>query len=112
MQLAIIFTIAIWMFTIPVWRPIISGRQLPATYWTSIIALTFSSLLQIVFTICVGTDLIPLAYSLRFAVVGAPCCLIAIVLAIIKPAKAGESRQVIGCAFLGLTMWLIFITLH
>jgi hydrogenase/urease accessory protein HupE len=112
MALTVIFSIAIGMFTIPMWLPINSGRQLPTTYWAAVVALTFSSLLQIVFNVCVDTELIPLAYSLRFAAVGAPCCLIAMLLAIINSPKANESRRVIGCAIAGLTMWLIFTTLH
>ena len=112
MALSVIFAIAIGMFTIPAWRPIIFGRQLPTAYWAAVTALTFSSLLQIAFDVSVGTELIPLAYSLKFASVGAPCCAIAIVLAMTNSAMASEFRQVIGCAIIGLMMWLIFVTLH
>jgi hypothetical protein len=112
MTLSVIFSIAIGLFTIPVWEPITSGRRRLPTYWAAVIALTFSSLLQIVFNVCVDRDLIPLAYSVKFAAVGAPCCLIAISLAMINLAKANEFRLVIGCAIMGLTMWFIFTTLH
>lgn len=67
-MLSVIFSVAIGLFTIPVWEPITSGRQLLPTYWAAVIALTFSSLLQIVFNVCVDRDLIPLAYSVKFAV--------------------------------------------
>jgi hypothetical protein len=112
MALTVIFSIAIGLFTIPVWEPITSGRRLSPIYWAAVIALTFSSSLQIVFNVCVDRELIPLAYSVKFAAVGAPCCLIAMLVAIINSAKANEFRLVIGCAIMGLTMWLIFTTLH
>jgi hypothetical protein len=112
MELTVIFTIAIGLFTIPVWRPITSGLKLPTAYWVAVGALTFSSVLQIAFIYRVGTEHIPLTYSAKFVTVGAPCCVIAMLVAIIHLARANEFRLVIGCAILGLTMWFFFDTLH
>jgi hypothetical protein len=112
MVLTVIFAIAIGLFTIPVWRPITSGLKLPTAYWAAVCALTFSSILQIAFIYRVGTELIPLSDSGKFVTVGAPWCLIAMLVAIVYSARANEFRLVIGCAILGLTMWFIFATLH
>ena len=112
MTLTIIFVIFILAFTIRAWLPIISNRQLSLKYWIAILALTFSSLLQIVFNVCVGTGRLPLDYSLRFAAVGSPCCLIALVLASIDSKKVDTSKGVVVGAILGLLMWYVFITLH
>jgi hypothetical protein len=75
-------------------------------------ALTISSLLQITFSICLGAGLLMLGYSLRFAAVGAPCCVMALVLVRNDPQKAREYYRVLLGAILGLFMWLFLVTLH
>jgi hypothetical protein len=112
MALTVIFGAVILAFTVPARLPIISKRQLSPALWRALIALTISSLLQMIFNVCVGTGLLLLENSLRFAAVGAPCCVMALVLAQNDPQKAREYYRVLLGAILGLFMWLFFITLH
>ena len=112
MALTVIFCVCILTFTIPSWLPVVSKRRLSPALWRALVALTFSSLLQMIFNVCVGTGLLTLDHSLRFAAVGSPCCVMALVLARDDPRREREYKRVVLGATLGLVMWLIFITLH
>jgi hypothetical protein len=107
--MVVLFAILILIFTIPAWLPILS---ISPALWRARIAFTFSSLLQIAFDVCVGKQVLTLDYSLKFAAVGIPCCVMAVVLARADPTKASAYRRVALGATVGLAMWLFFITLH
>ena len=111
MTLTVIFAAAILTFTFLAWLPIVQRRGLSPPLWRALIALTFSSLLQMAFIICVGT-LFTLDYSLRFATVGLPCCVMSLVLARTDAAKAKAYRQIVLGASWGIAIWIVFITLH
>jgi hypothetical protein len=81
-------------------------------YWIALISFTISSLLQLTFNVCLDKHLILLDSSLKFAVVGGPFGLIALLLAITKSMKAEGSKELTVGASLGLVMWYIFVTLH
>ena len=107
--MAVLLSVLTVMCAIPAWLPIISKRQLSPGLWKAIIALTFSSLLQIIFVVCVGMRLLTLHHSLKFAAVGIPCCLVAFVLVFREISK---TSGIISGAGLGLAVWLLLITLH
>jgi hypothetical protein len=107
--MAVLLSVLVVTCAIPAWLPIISKRQLSPGLCKAIIALTFSSLLQIIFVVCVGMRLLTFDHSLKFAAVGIPCCLLAFVLAFRETRRT--SGIILG-AGLGLAMWLLFITLH
>jgi len=71
-----------------------------------------SSLIQLVFIACVGARLITLDYSLRFAAVGVPCVVIAIVFALSKEHELTMPRGALIGSSLGLAIWLLLITMH
>jgi hypothetical protein len=74
--------------------------------------LTVSSLLQIAFISLVHEDVLTLDYSLKFAALGVPFCVVALVLASRgKPSSDGPRRPVLE-ASLGLAMWMFLTTLH
>ena len=96
----------------PAWYPLIKKRQLPRSYRVAVMFLTLSSLLQLVFIVCVGARLIPLDYSLRFAAVGIPCAGLAIGFAFRKEQKLAMPRGASIGSSLGLVIWLFLITIH
>jgi hypothetical protein len=108
----VLFSSLILAFAIPAWVPIIRNRQLWPKLRTPVITVTFSALLQLVFVNCVARGLFTLDYSLRFAAVGIPCSVLALVL---RPKDTVTWRSRIGVilgSLLSLAMWLLLITLH
>ena len=97
---------------VPAWYSLIKKRQLPQRYRISVMFLTLSSLLQLVFIVCVGARLIPLDYSLRFAAVGIPCAVLAIGFALRKEQKLAMQRGASIGSSLELAIWLLLITIH
>jgi hypothetical protein len=110
--MGILLVVLILALSIPAWLPVILRRRLSPALWRSSIAFTFSSLLHLVFAICVDKRLLTLDYSLKFAALGIPCCVMALVLARRGVIQTGEPRGVVVSSTLGLIMWLFFITVH
>jgi hypothetical protein len=74
--------------------------------------LTLSSLLQIAFIVLVGKQALPLNYSLKFAALGIPFCVLALVLARRGKQSTNRPQGAVAGAWLGLVMWMFLITLH
>jgi hypothetical protein len=105
--MAAIFVGAIFLFAIPAWLPVVLNPKSWLRVRSAVIAFTVSDILQLVFVIGVGVRLFPLDFSIRFAAVGAPFCIVAMVLGV-----AGGNVGVIVSGFLSLLGWLFFILLH
>jgi len=112
-KFGILLSTLIVLFAIPAWVPIVGNRQLWPKLKRPLIAVTFSALVQLAFVNGVQTlRLFTLDYSLRFAAVGIPCSLLALVL--VSKDSAGRSARigVVVSSSLIFAMWLFLITAH
>jgi hypothetical protein len=80
-QLAVVLIACIVFFTIFPWRRILGARPIPWASLRPVVLLTLSSLLQLAFVVLVAANVIGLDNSLKFAGLGLPICVFAIVLA-------------------------------
>jgi hypothetical protein len=108
----ILFTLLVIIFATPAWVPIIRNRQLWPKLRQSLIALSLSGALQLVFVNGVALELFLLNYSLRFAAIGVPCSVLALVLCARSGVSSSARVGVVVSSWLSLAMWLLFITLH
>jgi hypothetical protein len=108
--MAQVFLILIVASLVPVSIALFRRGQLSSQLWKATGAVVFSACLQVVFVIFVDKNLLPLAYSFRFAVVGIPACLLAIIFATRTHGK-GRAGATISSS-IGLVIWAILITLH
>jgi hypothetical protein len=97
---------------LPVLLPILSNVQILPGYRISVIACVFNALLQIAFIVLVERQSLQLNSSLKFAAVGIPCCILALITARRGDSRGKSPRGAIASASLGLAMWMILITLH
>ena len=74
--------------------------------------LSLSSLLQVIFIVLVDRNVLTADYSLRFAALGLPLCILALVLASRGKRKRDLARGTVTCIILGLVMWMFLITAH
>jgi hypothetical protein len=72
---------------------------------------TASAVSQIVFLICVGSNLFDLSYSHQFAAFGAPAYTLALVITLVST-RAARSFGVGISSFAGLFLWLFLVMLH
>lgn len=110
--MAAVLSICVLLFTIPAWWLTVSKRPISTAALKPILSFTLSSLLQIAFIVLVGKDMLPLSYSLKFAVLGIPFCVLALVLVRRAKQSSDPPRGVVAGAWLGLAMWMFLITLH
>jgi len=105
-----LFLLLIAASLVPVCSPLFRPGLLSGQFWKAIGAVAFSAYLQTIFVISVAKDMLTLDYSLRFAIVGIPSCILAIVLA-----KRGHGDWRPGATIspaIGMIIWAILITLH
>jgi hypothetical protein len=109
-----IFALFIIALTISAWWPVTFGHKRPVGSWLPCIAITVSSCMQFLFIVCLYRNLVLLDSSMRFARIGAPFCLIALLLAVGSRSLRADGRggRIIVSAFLGLTIWGFFLTAH
>jgi hypothetical protein len=107
-----ILLVAICVFGLPAWIPGFRGKYSePLLGWAfGLIAL--NEILQLIFVAAVGTDLIPLYYSARFALVGLTLCLAGGIIGLTGGMRHGVG---IGClvtdAF-SMFCWLFLVSMH
>jgi hypothetical protein len=109
-DMAQLFLLLIAASLVPVCSPLFRRGPLSGQFWKAIGAVAFSACLQIIFVISVARNVLTLEYSLRFAIVGIPTCILAIVLA-----KRGHGNWRPGATIspaIGMVIWAILITLH
>jgi tellurite resistance protein TehA-like permease len=109
--LAAILGTCVFLFTASAWRPVLKMPN-SARMLRSVLFLTLSSVLQIVFLVLVSKKILTLEYSLRFAAFGFPLCVLALVLARHGRQQKDQSRGAVIEAWLGLAMWMFLITAH
>jgi hypothetical protein len=109
---SIVLTICVLLFTVSAWKQIIFRRPISTASLSPAMSLTVSSLLQITFISLVQKQVLTLDYCLKFAALGVPFCVLALVLARRgKQSNDGPRRPVLE-AFLGVAMWMFLITFH
>ena len=113
-QLDVAFSALILVSVIPAWVPIAWNHQLWPKLGRPVIAVTLSALVQLAFVNCVARGLFTLDYSLRFAAVGIPCSVLALVLGSKAKDSVGSRARVsvVVSSWLNLLIWLFLITLH
>jgi len=99
-------------FTIPQWMPERYGHHPSPAYWTAVLALSGSSLLQVTFALLLYLKAFPLAYSTKFAAIGLPCCVAAIATGVIGKKRGFETGRPLVGGFAGVLVWLVFVTIH
>ena len=107
-----VIAVFILLSAIPAWAPIVRNHQTWPLFRPSLVLFAASAVLQLVFVGCVGAGWLLLGHSVRFAEIGIPCCMLAIVLALTSRKGAAKSIGLIVSSSLGLAVWLFFITLH
>jgi hypothetical protein len=107
-----IFIAMVVAISIPALLPVIQDDPLSISHRRAVMAFAASSLLQIVFLIYIEKQTITLDYSSRFAALGVPCCILALVLKHKDITRQYKSGGIMLGAILGLVMWFFLITLH
>jgi hypothetical protein len=110
--LAVVLIAYVVCSTLFTWQPIFLRRRTSRASFRPILFLTLSSVLQVTFIVLVGRDVLPLDYSLRFAALGVPFCILALVLASRSKGASDLPRGTATCISLGLVMWIFLTTVH
>jgi hypothetical protein len=110
----IVFSALILAFVIPAWVPIAWHPELWPKLKRPVGAVTLSALLQLVFINLVQIGPLTLDYSLWFAAVGGPCCVLALTLGVNVKSSVGSPAAfgIILASGLGFAMWFFMITAH
>jgi hypothetical protein len=107
-----ILLITICVFGLPAWISGFRGRYSePLLMWAFGLILA-NEVLQLVFVAAVGTNLIPLYFSSRFALLGLPLCLAGSTIGLIALVRHGVG---IGCLVTGafsVFCWLFLVSIH
>jgi len=108
--MAQVFLCLIAASLIPLCIPLTKREPLSSKYWKASCIAALSPALQAIFVVSVEKGALTLDYSIRFAAIGVPACILAIVLAI----KANDRwrTDVIVTSSIGLFIWAILVTLH
>ena len=103
---------AIIVFALPAWIPFVRGKYSAKLLQCAFFLVFLNQVLQFFFVAAVGTNLIPLNYSGRFALVGITLCAAAVILGFM-----GWKRQLLGMgsilsAALSVFVWLFLVSAH
>lgn len=103
---------AIIVFGLPAWIPFVRGKYSAKLLQSAFFLIFLSQVLQSFFVAAVGTNLIPLYDSARFAAAGVPLCIVAGILGFV-----GWMRQLhgMGCILAGILsvfIWLFLVSIH
>jgi hypothetical protein len=109
---ATILVVTICLFGLPAWIPGFRGEyseQMPM--WAfGLIAL--NEILQLVFVAAVGTNLIPLYYSSRFALVGLTFCVAGGIVGLIGLVRHGVGKGCLVTDAFSVFCWLFLVSMH
>lgn len=110
--MATILVVTICLFGLPAWIPGFRGEyseQMPM--WAfGLIAL--NEILQLVFVAAVGTNLIPLYYSSRFALVGLTFCVAGGIVGLIGLVRHGVGKGCLVTDAFSVFCWLFLVSMH
>ena len=111
---AIIFSAFVLAFALPAWVPIVRNHQLWSKLKKPVLAVTLSALLQLIFINLVGLGRLTLEYSLLFAALGSPCCVLALFLGVNAKSSVGSPAAygIMLASALGFYVWFFLITAH
>jgi len=110
--MGILLTVLVVVFAIPAWVSVVQGHKVWRTVWQPLIALSVSEALQLVFVNGVARGIFRLEHSLRFAAIGVPCSIVALVLCTRYKFASRARIGIVATAWLTLGMWFLLITLH
>jgi hypothetical protein len=94
---------------VPACVPLLRHLPVSSKYWNVAAIFSVSLFLQAALIVCVAKQFLTLDYSVKFAMIGVPCCVLALVVA-----KKGRdyTHGAIFSPSIGLVIWLILIMLH
>jgi hypothetical protein len=111
LKLDLLLSAVIVGFLIPAWLPIAWGGNSSPNRWKPLVLVTTSLLLELLFVNLITFGPLTLDYSLRFAAVGVPTSILALVLAL-KMDRNAAPRGLFVSSGLSLLMWFFLITMH
>lgn len=111
-SVSVVLCACVFLFTVLAWYPILVGTPNSSATLRPAILLSLSSIVQLTFIVLVGRQLLLLEYSIKFAALGLPLCIWALVSAIRKKLAAPVLCVTLYCVIAGLVMWLFLITVH
>jgi hypothetical protein len=109
---AAILLVTIFVFGLPAWIPFVRGKYSAHLLMWAFRLIVVNEVLQLVFVATVGTNLIPLYYSSRFALLGLPLCIAGGIVGLIGLVR---HRVGIGClltAAFSVLCWLFLVSMH
>jgi len=87
--MAPVFAVVVLAIAFPAWMPLLwehrwwpPTNKLSSAFFAALSLFTVSEVLLLVFLYLVDRGLLTLDYSLKFAAIGIPCCMLAFVLAL------------------------------
>lgn len=111
-SVALVLSICCVAFSVFPWQPILFRRPNSSVSLSPLLFLTLSSVLQIAFIVLVGAHFLTLDYSIRFAALGLPSGILALILAKRRSRQIDLPCGTVTCIVLGLLMWGFLITVH
>ena len=99
-------------FGLPAWIPFVRGKYSAKLLQSAFFLIFLSQVLQFFFVAAVGTSLIPLYYSGRFAAVGVPLCIVGGILGLMGWMRQLHGMGCILAGILGVFVWLFLVSMH
>ncbi|MFZ3213515.1 MAG: hypothetical protein WA188_18580 [Terriglobales bacterium] len=97
---------------VPAWPMFSRTSQLESQLRTSLIAFAISELLLLIFLAALCVRFLTLNYSIKFAAVGVPCCILAFALAATRAPRGADSGAVAVGSALNFVMWVFLCMVH
>jgi hypothetical protein len=110
--MAILLLIAVGIFALVAWMPLIRNKFPSRNYKFALIFITISQAIQALFILGAGLDLYEISYSMYFAAFGLPLCILGGVLALKGNSSDRRGRGCVLSAILTALMWLFLISVH
>jgi hypothetical protein len=112
MDTAGILLLAIALFAVPAWIPIIAKRKVSPAFKRAFWATAASELVLAIFVILVAANFLPLSDSWRTSALGVPLCIAGLVLGIVSRVKSERGTGCVISSAFGLLLWAFLVSLH
>jgi hypothetical protein len=113
MGFSTVLCVVVLVFTVLAWWPNPLGQRVSWGSRLPGLLLTLSSLVQIMFIILVEKNVLTLDYSLKFAILVLPLCVLSLVVALRRKRTATDLPYgALPSTIAGLVMWMFLISFH
>ncbi len=110
--MAAILLVTIVVFGLPAWIPCVRGKYSAHLLMWAFGLTVVSEVLQLVFVAAVGTNLIPLYYSSRFALLGLPFCIAGGISGLIGLVRHGVGIGCLVTDVFSVFCWFFLVSVH